>query len=298
MKSPSNVWIVTSGRTGSTAMFGVIRRIGADTDRNNVGNVHSEHPILVDINTRLIQKMYSEIGHDNHDPESWFVVPPPKGWEEWMANQDLGEFALEIRDKEAMLPHVLKDPRWSLTLGFWYRFAVTMPQHILYLNRDAEQVASSWALVRPELLGAGTDSVKQKQKYLDYWIDKYKYRGVNIHTLNYPHFFYTDSGQKELIDLLSDIFDTKPIKIAKAMKMIVDKSRIHKYNLKDENNDVISNYDPNDKHDYLAVHRKGAHLPEEVEEMLGRVGQLRCPGIKPMLYGKPNTEFDSEIIEE
>jgi hypothetical protein len=209
----------------------------------------SEHPKLVEINERIIDAMYTDLNHPYKDfitkrPGGWFVTPPPDGWEKWLFEDDHPELRDLIQEGEKGLPRILKDPRWSLTLPLWARYAVTLPRNIIYLTRDIDQAVQSWVLGRFEHYDKGIECLEVRHNILERSLDEYAYRGIPIHKFKYPDFI---RRPKPIVAALTDIMKEDRRLIAKIVMTIRDKAQLHRYSKDESGENIVEYYDPETK---------------------------------------------------
>jgi hypothetical protein len=241
-----NTWIVTFGRTGSTFVFSMFKFLRCDVGYEKNEERFSEHPKLVEINEKIIDAMYSDLNHPykhmiTKDPGGWFIKDPPDGWEKWLYDDEHPELRDIIQEGEQVLPKILKDPRWSLTLPLWVRYAVTLPRNIIYLTRDMDQAIQSWVLGRFQYYDEGIKCIDIRKKILERSLDDYAYRGIPIHRFKYPDFV---RRPKAFIATLTDILKEDREIVAKIVMTIRDKSQMHRYKKDETGKDIIDYYDP------------------------------------------------------
>lgn len=297
------IWIVTFGRAGSTCVFSILKILGCDVGYKASSDNFSEHPKLVEINEYIIESLYRDLGHPQAStmaqrPDGWFLTSPPEGWHDWLFNDEHPDIANYIQENEKHLPPILKDPRWSITLPLWYRYAVTLPQHIIYLDRDINQAVNSWILRREISSDQGIECLKIKRRILNETLDNYAYRGIDHHYFEFPHFI---RRPKKLIKLFADMFNEDVEMVARVVMLLRDKSQMHKYEHNEKGELLVDYYDPGTKETiFVAVDVNYESIPSSNDKAFQMLQSISCKkdaGIKQvesMRWDAYNTEFRYE----
>jgi hypothetical protein len=194
----NDTWVVGQGRCGTTLFIESLQDLGVNIDDGPLGKSPngSEYCHLTRLNDKLIQEIYQ--------PFKWQICAMPEGWEHTMYRALPKPESIEaIQSLGPKLPHMVKDPRWSITLPWWMRFGV-VPKRIVYLKRDDVQNTHAWCGIGTMQANAdyaeAFKATEQRRKNLERCLKAYEETyGVKVFRLHHPDFILEPEKASEVI---------------------------------------------------------------------------------------------------
>lgn len=233
-----SIWLSGLGRSGTTALVCIFQELGYETSKDPETNPY-EHPPVARLNDKIIQDLY-EMGYPDQKKVArldileqkvvldWPMNPMPPIFFQYLNIMQHDQWETGIKEVLKDAPEVIKDPRWSVTLPLWLRYAEELPKWILTMFRKPEQVALSWqaGLGPPKSWEDPVRSASLRAVNLFQACSRANEAGSKIICFKFPDVFMDLDA---FTDRLQEVTNKDPKVLRSAINKVVDLSRIKEY---------------------------------------------------------------------
>lgn len=180
----SKLWIVSTGGCGSTVLINILKELGFEYGKGRTVNV-TEFDGATKINSKLIWHYFRM----EDLPNGWMRSPMTNGWQQKLYHDNITPELKEEMIREATIfPEVVKDPRFSITLPTWLRFAPRslLPDNMIHLTRDVFQCAMTTVGMKPKKYEEALEAVKLRMMNTAIALSHVHARHIRVFSVVYP----------------------------------------------------------------------------------------------------------------